>query len=224
MNDQVKDVALRKRQLIDQSQRKMFLWVAAASVIVGFSLVVAWFLFQNIMYKEKVLAKKFTTVSTLQSNNKIAPELTDNIRVLETNTALNGKKANADDKALQVILDALPASDNTFALGASVQSKLIGGTDDVQLESFSVDQSVVGKKSSASGNVKSTAFSATISSESAAALYDVLHRFELSIRTIDIDSLSLEKGDTKMTLTIKGHAFYLPAKTIQLVEKAVPAK
>jgi hypothetical protein len=224
VNDQVKDVALRKRQLIDQSQRKMFLWVAAASVIVGFSLVVAWFLFQNIMYKEKVLAKKFTTVSTLQSNNKIAPELTDNIRVLETNTALNGKKANADDKALQVILDALPASDNTFALGASVQSKLIGGTDDVQLESFSVDQSVVGKKSSTSTNVKSTAFSATISSESATALYDVLHRFELSIRTIDIDSLSLEKGDTKMTLTIKGHAFYLPAKTIQLVEKAVPAK
>ena len=140
MNSQPKDASLRKRQLIDQSQRKMFLWVAAASVVVGFSVVVSWFLFQNIMYKEKVLAQKFTTLSRLQENNKVAPELANNIRVLETNTALNSKKANQDDKALQVILDALPASENTFALGASIQSKLIGGVDGVQLESFSLYQ------------------------------------------------------------------------------------
>lgn len=224
MNSQPKDASLRKRQLIDQSQRKMFLWVAAASVVVGFSVVVSWFLFQNIMYKEKVLAQKFTTLSRLQENNKVAPELANNIRVLETNTALNSKKANQDDKALQVILDALPASENTFALGASIQSKLIGGVDGVQLESFSVDQSVVDLKVSSNGNAEPIVFSAAISSDSATALYNVLHRFELSIRTIDIDQLTLEKADTKMTLTVKGHAYYLPAKTIQLVQKVVPAK
>lgn len=224
MNNQPKDAALRKRQLIDQSQRKMFMWVAAASVVVGFSIVVAWFLFQNIMYKEKVLAQKFDTLTTLQDNNKIAPQLADNVRVLETNTLLNGKKANQDDNALQVVLDALPASENTFALGASIQSKLIGGADGVQLESFSVDQAAVGLSVSTSGDVEPIVFSASVSSDSATALYDVLHRFELSIRTIDIDSLTLEKTDTRMTLTIKGHAFYLPAKTIQLVDKAVPAK
>lgn len=224
MNNQPKDAALRKRQLIDQSQRKMFIWVAAASVIVGFSLVVSWFLFQNIMYKEKVLAQKFTTLSTLQDNNKVAPELANNIRVLETNTALNAKKASQDDKALQVILDALPASENTFALGASIQSKLIGGADGVQLESFSVDQSTIDLQVTSSGDAKPIVFSAAVSSTSATDLYNVLHRLELSIRTIDVDQLTLEKTDTKMTLTIKGHAFYLPAKTIELVDKAVPVK
>lgn len=224
MNNQPKDAALRKRQLIDQSQRKMFVWVAAASVVVGFSLVVSWFLFQNIMYKEKVLARKFDTLSTLQEDNKVAPELANNIRVFETNTALNAKKASQDDKALQVILDALPASENTFALGASIQSKLIGGADGVQLESFSVDQSAISLQVSSSGDAKPIMFSAAISSNSATALYDVLHRFELSIRTIDVDQLTLEKTDTKMTLTVKGHAFYLPAKSIQLVDKVVPVK
>lgn len=224
MEVQSKDVALRKRQLINESSRKMFLWVAMASAIVGFSLVVSWFLFQKIMYKEKVLAEKYNTVSTLESNLKAAPELADNIRVLETNAALNSMKANASDKALQVVLDALPASENTFALGASVQSKLISGADGVQLESFSVDQTGADGTISTSGDVRPVIFTATISSNSVSALYDVLDRFERSIRTIDIDSLAIEKTDSKMTLTVQGHAFYLPAKEIQLEKKAVPVQ
>lgn len=224
MSPQSKDAALRKRQLINDSARKMFIWVAAASVIVGFSLVVSWFLLQKILYKESVLAAKYQTVGVLDTDNKVASELTSNIRVLETNSALNSIKANSQDKALQVVLDALPASENTFALGASVQSKLIGGASDVQLDSFSVDQSNAGEITSTNSNAKPIVFSAVISSDSANALYEVLHRFELSIRTIDIDSLTIEKADTKMTLTIQGHAFYLDAKQIKLESKVVPVK
>ena len=224
MAPQTKDAALRKRQLINESSRKMFMWVAIASVIVGFSLVVSWFLVQKIMYKEKVLAAKYDTVSVLDKNNKVASELTNNVRVFETNTALNSVKANPDDKALQVVLDALPASENVFALGASVQSKLIGGAKDVQLDTFSVDQSNASQSIAVSGDAKPIVFSATVSSANATALYDILHRLELSIRTIDIDSLTIEKTDTKMTLTIQGHAFYLDAKQIKLENKAVSTK
>lgn len=224
MAPQSKDAALRKRQLINAASRKMFMWVAIASVIVGFSAVVSLFLFQKIMYKEKVLAAKYSTISVLDKDNTAAPELTNNVRVLETNSALNSIKANSQDKALQVVLDALPASENVFALGASVQSKLIGGAEGVQLESFSVDQSNVGQAITTTGSAKPIMFSATVSSDSATALYGVLNRLERSIRTIDIDSLMIEKSDTKMTMTIQGHAFYLDAKQIKLENKVVSAK
>lgn len=50
-----KDAAIHKRQQIEQSSRVMFLWVAGASVIVGFALVISWFLVQQIIFKERVL-------------------------------------------------------------------------------------------------------------------------------------------------------------------------
>ena len=55
-----KDAAIHKRQQIEQSSRVMFLWVAGASVIVGFALVISWFLVQQIIFKERVLGEKIT--------------------------------------------------------------------------------------------------------------------------------------------------------------------
>lgn len=141
-----KDAALRKRQLISNSSRKMFLWVAGASVVVGFSLVAAWFLVQQIIYKEKVLTVKGQTVSTLRKNNAAAPKLAANIRVLETNQDLASVKATPNENAVRVILDALPSDNNVLALGASMQQVLIGGAQNITLESFAISQASAGIK------------------------------------------------------------------------------
>lgn len=215
-----KDTALRKRQLILDSSKKMFLWVASASVIVGFAAVISWFLFQQIAFKEHVVSEKNKTIDILKKNNEAAPKLTDNVRVLDTNENLQNAKAKPDEKTLQVILDALPADDNKYALGASMQNVLIGGAQNIKLESFSVDPSTSIAASGGAGGAQQIAFSAVVSSNDPNAIKDLLKRFESSIRTIDIDNLQIEKSDQRMTATVQGHAYYMPEKVIKLGQKA----
>ncbi len=219
------NVALRKRQLIQDSARKMFIWVAGASVLIGFALVISWFLVKQITYQEKVLAAKADTVKTLKTNNEVAPKLVSNIRVLETNEALTSVKSDQNENAVQVVLDALPSENNPFALGASMQRVLIGGASGVTLESFSLNQASGGSKiKSPNPQAKIISFSAVVSSTNPSAIKDILKRLEASIRTIDIESLKLEQSAARMTATIQGRAYYVPAKTIQLTDKVVPVK
>lgn len=133
------DAAIRKRSQIASANKTMFLWIAGASAIVGVALVVSIFLFQKLVYAEKVLAAKQETVSILDNNNKVATELQDEIRVLDTNQALSSVKANPTDQAIQVILDALPSEANSFALGSSLQNKLLVGINGLSIESLQVD-------------------------------------------------------------------------------------
>ena len=53
-----KDQSAGKRQQIYKSGRTMFAWVAGASVIAGFAVVVAGFLIQRIVFESKVVVEK----------------------------------------------------------------------------------------------------------------------------------------------------------------------
>ncbi len=213
-----KNTAIRKRQQIANSSRTMFFWVAGASVIVGLTLVVSWFLFQQILFREKVISEKNKTVSTLQSNNKAAQGLIDNIRVLETDTSLQSVKAQDNERALQVVLDALPADANTLALGASLQNKLFGAVPNAKLESLSIQP--ISDTTGVSG-VQKISFSAVVSSNDPNVVRDVQKKLESSIRTIDIESLRIERSDTRVTMSLQGHAFYLPERNLDLTNKVV---
>lgn len=222
---ETKDAAVRKRQQISQSSRTMFIWVSVASMVVGFALVISWFLLQQIIFKNKVIDAKNLTVSTLQADNSAMPNLTNNIRVLDTDSSLNSVKTNTNEQALQVILDALPADYNPLALGASIQQKLVGGVPKVSLESLDTtpqgNSGAVSTTTTGSSDRQSIGFSMTVSSSDPNALANVLKRFESSIRTIDIDNLSIEKTDSKVTMTIVAHAYYLPQRIIELTNKVV---
>lgn len=131
--------ALRKRTQIAKANRMMFLWIAAGSVVIGCALVVAFFLGQKLIYNERVLAEKETTVAILSANNKIVPELETQVRVLDTNEALALARASDEDQNIRVILDALPSDANSLALGASLQNKLLAGISGLTIESLQVD-------------------------------------------------------------------------------------
>jgi len=102
------DVAIRKRSQIAKANKTMFIWIAVASALVGSAVVVSIFLAQKAIFNESVLSLKQQTVSNLDNNNTVAPELKSKIQVLDTNQALMLSKANESDQAIQVILDALP--------------------------------------------------------------------------------------------------------------------
>lgn len=219
---EVKDAAIRKRQQIQHSNKVMFGWVAAASIVVGFAVVIAWFLFQQVAFNEKVLSAKSQTVTTLNHNNEAVSKLVDELKILETNSALNSVKINADEKALQVILDALPAESNALALGASIQNKLVSGVPGLTLDAIDINQDVTEDEESADASVGNTiAFSMEVSATDPNVFKELLQRFEKSIRVIDIDNLSIEKGEEKMTMKITAHAYYSPAKQVQLQKKEV---
>lgn len=207
--------SMKKRQVIANSNRTMFMWIAAMSAVVGICAVVGYFLVQQILFKTKVANELDTTASILHENNSNAQALIDNVRVYETNEALNSVKSQPEEKALQVVLDALPADANTLALGASLQQKLLVGIDGITVDSLSVSPI------DAAGIEGQLPFTLTVRSSDANALKDLLRKFERSIRIIDIDTFSLEKGDKDYTMSIQAHAYYQSAKVIEHTYKVV---
>ena len=155
-----KEVAIRKRQQIDSSKKTMFIFVASAAFLAGIALVVSIFLVQQIVFHSKILLEKQNTISRLDKNLSSVDELKKNIRVLDTNTALNSIKSSSESNALQTILDALPDNANADALGASLKNKFIDTTTGVTIQNLTVAQS--GSDSESSGSTSENAISFTM--------------------------------------------------------------
>jgi len=225
-----KDAALRKRTQIARANRTMFVWIAAASVLIGFALVTSIFLIQKLTFNERVLAKKNDTVTALTHDNKVIPDLEAQTRVLNTNQALASVKAQPDDQAVQVILDALPSEANSSALGASLQNKLFSGIAGLSVDTLTVTP-VVGVESIVVGDNASAATTGTGSAVpivfhavligSPANFRQALLNLERSIRIIDVTALHITSAGNVQNLTIDGSGFYQPAVNIELVNKPV---
>lgn len=227
------DVAIRKRQQIANANRMMFTWVAVVSAIVGIALVVSIFLLQKAWFNEKILAEKSKTASTLVHNNEVIGELKDKIRVLNTNEDLKSAMAPGESEPIQVVLDALPSEANSSALGSSLQEKFLNDPA-LTIESLNVDP-VAGVESQSDSNVQDASADATATGDNqinfrfsvstdvnnASALKNLLQRLERSIRAINLTALTVETQGTKLVLTVDGHAFYEPAKTVELKDKTV---
>ena len=224
--------ALRKRQQIDKANKMMFLWVAGASALVAIALVGSFFLFQKLVFNEKVLAEKRSTVQTLKANNEAAPQLQDNVRVLSTSDVLGSAKADQDDSSLQVVLDALPADGNSLAFGASLQKELLGDVDGLTIESTTVDpvagveltteemQNTVDAAADGSSGENQISFRFTVQGDDQ-ALREALTRLERSIRPISIMSVNTENSASGLRMIVHGHTYYQPEKTIELKDKTV---
>ncbi len=217
---------LRKRAQIAKANRTMFLWIAASSAVVGVAIVVSFFFGQQLIYNEKVLAEKLSTVNTLDHNIKVVPELRDAIRVLDTNQALSSVKANQNDQAVQVILDALPSDANSLALGASFQQRLLTGVNGASIDSLNVSPVVGVESDTSDGTSETEAAANSIDFQftvvgNADALKKVLQNLERSIRLIDITSLGIETSQDSQQLVVAGRAYYEPSKKLELTDKAV---
>ena len=224
-----KSVALRKRTQIAIANRVMFLWVAGVSVVFGFCIVGVSFLMQMLMFNERVLSEKSNTVKVLEANNKNIVELESKIRVLDTNQNLIDSKANPNDSALQVILDALPSDANSLALGASIQNKLLAGfsleslqvTPVSGIETLSVNGDSISSSSGLSDEQNKIELRFEISAIDPSTLKKALQNVESSIRTIDFTRLKIESQGKLIGLSVQGKAFYEPARVVELKDKMV---
>jgi hypothetical protein len=231
-DQQEQTVVIRKRQQIAAANRTMFIWVAAASVIVGAAAVGIVFLAQLAWFNERVLAEKTTTASTLDKNLKVIDELKNQVRLMNTNQALRDSMWQGETQPIQVVLDALPSDANSSALGASLQKKLL---DDpaLVLESIRLDP-VAGVESgsdsavedasdsgSSSENAIHFSFTVSVAANDVNALKSMLQRLERSVRAIDVTALTIEAQGNRIGVSVAGDAFYEPAKTVELKDKVI---
>ncbi len=225
---QPKGASVRKRAQIAMANRMMFLWVAGVSVVFGFAAVGALFLGQMLIFNERVLIEKGKTISNLNSNIKSVKQLETNVKTLDANQALIDSKANADDQAIQAILDALPSDANSNAFGSSLQNKILSGIPGLSINSLQVDPVagveslgsnglVIDGKSSSANQIN---FSFSVIGDEA-ALKQVLHNIEVSIRPIEVLSLRIESQGGSQTMSIKGRTFFEPAIKVELTNKVV---
>lgn len=230
----IPQASMKKRQIIASSSRTMFLWVAGMSAVVGICAVLSVFLFEQLMFQTSVTNALSGTLGILNQNNKVAGELIKNVQLRGTDSGLLAAKTPAEEQALQVVLDALPADQNTLALGSSLQKNLIASVNGITVESLLVDApsgqdaaattSSTSTASTAESDTPKMTFSLTVSATDLNLLKDMLVKFEHSIRIIDVDSLVLEKSTSKYTMTIKAHAYYEPAQTVNLTNKTCTPK
>ncbi len=213
----------------------MFIWISVASLIVGASIVVGSILWQQLQYKEKVLAAKSKTLSTLEANNAAVTKLRDELRVIDANADLALAKAKPEDESLQVILDALPTSANTLALGASLQNRFLAGipglnepdTLSVTDDQAEAETGVVATEEEASGKnlIESSLPKLSISLEvigTKDAVVQLLKNFERSIRRIDVAQLTIETGENgNFKTTINAKAYYQPAKSLEQKDEVI---
>ncbi|HRJ06671.1 MAG TPA: hypothetical protein PK096_02075 [Candidatus Saccharibacteria bacterium] len=217
--------ALRKRQQIENAGRTMFLWVAGAAAIVGISAVLSLSLVERITFRQEVIGEKNKTVDTLKKNNETVETLKQQVRVLNTNPALNATPRLAGTEAISVILDALPANPNSSALGASLQQKLLN-VSAVSVDSLTVNpiagvEDTGEESSSESGGENEITFQFAVTASNASSLKQVLRNLEKSIRVIDLTSVTIEQQSSRITLNAEGRAYYQPETKVELKEKSL---
>lgn len=211
--------AMKKRQIIANSNRTMFVWVASMSAIVGICAVLSYFLGQHVITQWNVNSKLSGTLSTLEKNIINVEELRKEVKVLDTNAALNSAKANPEDRAVQVVLDALPADANILALGASLQRRLLTDVDGLETESINIEPAAMSDSGGSSGAEAQSGelpFVIRVNSKDANALKSMLDRLERSIRIISVDSLSIERSSNSYSMSVNARAFYLSEKKLEL--------
>lgn len=226
------DAALRKRQQIANANRMMFLWVAGISALVGIAAVLSIFLVQKALFNEKILGEKSNTAATLRQNLENVDELERNVRVLNTNEALQSAMSQGEGEPVQVVLDALPSEANSSALGSSLEEKFLNDNA-LTIESLNVDP-VFGVESDETSNVEDASsgdgdgetanqidFRFSVSTTDINKLKELMVKMERSVRAIDIQSLNVESQDTRFVLSASGRAFYEPARTVELKDKTV---
>lgn len=221
-----KDVAVRKRQQIDSSRKTMFVFVAGAAFLAGIALVISIFLIQQIVFHSKVIIEKQSTIFRLDKNLESVDELKKNVRVLETNSALNSVKASSENSALQTVLDALPDNPNADAFGSSIKNKFVDTVEGLTLDNLSVTSPNSQGEESEDNNSESADSSNSLHfslevSGSADKLRELLTKFERSIRVIELKSFEIHTSEDKLSLTIQGVAYYEPAQKIHLEKKVV---
>ena len=114
----------------------------------------------------------------------------------------------------------MPDNANADALGASLKNKFIDTTTGVTIQNLTVAQSGSDSEGSESTSENAIPFTMEVSGP-AEKLKELLTKLEASIRVIDLKTVEIQRNEDRLSLVVRGVAYYEPAQTIQLENKVV---
>lgn len=215
-----------KHLAIDKANAILALAVGMAAFITVFSLVASNTLISQRAYQAKVIKQKRVALKQLRENTEVVKQLSISYQEFagKTENILgDDAKSNTPNggENPRIVLDALPSRYDFPALTTSIERLLkdkqftptnITGTDDEIAQAANL--------SSSTPIPVEMPFSVEVpvSSESGKSLIQL---FELSIRPLQVQKLSIigQKGQLKLTLT--GKTFFQPEKNLNIKTEVV---
>lgn len=220
---------VRKRQQIENTNKRIFIWLAVSSIIISFCIVALQFLVKEFMFNQKVIGIKSDTNQQLIKNVTAAAQLKSNINELIADTNLSSvmtQTNNAKASNLNAILDALPTAGDATGFANSLQTVVLtrSGVSLRELGTNLEGTELTPEDASVSNEVTqpvSLPFKASFSGsyvDTQKALTDLAH----VIRPISLTQLSIRSDDNnQLQVTIDGQTYYLPARTVEVKTKVL---
>jgi hypothetical protein len=209
---------LKKRQQIEVAGRVMFMWIAIAAVAVSFCVATGQYLFGRWVHNNKVIAAKNEASDTLSRNIVNSKELKQNVDALVASQALASVKTNEADQNAKSVLDALPTTFDSAALGTSLQQAILNRSG-VAIENLTVPQDVPAEQLLTS-TPQEMQFSFVISG-SYPQIQSAILDIERTIRPIKILTMNLTGSDTNLRASVEAATYYQPAKSVTLGEEVI---
>ncbi len=216
-----------KRLAISKANAQMVAVVAAASFVTIFCLVASNAVFGQYRYQGKVVSAKEKANTQLKANIKAFGSLTKSYKAFDSadSNIIGGTKNGTGDNDghnAKIILDALPSSYDYPALASSLEKVLadngvkvtsITGTDDQINQQTNI--------SSPTPQAVPMPFTFSVSNASYDSIQQLIKKLQQSVRPIQIDTIDLSGGVNDMSLTVTGHTYYQPGKSVNITQKVV---
>lgn len=213
----------------NQSEPKLVLIVAVATIITVFCLVSAKTLFSQASYNRRVVDARRQSLDQLNRNIETSKTLVTQYQIFQTGNPTNiiGGK-NSSDPNLQppdgdnarIVLNALPARYDFPALISSV-TKILDSNRAVNQSIEATDDSGSVKSDPQSKPLPQTITLTVSGTASYEAVKSIVRDFERSTRPFYITEIDLRGSDANMAFTLKMNTYFQPALSLELTTKEI---
>jgi len=216
-----------KRLAISKANAQMVAVVGIAAFVSIFTLVASQAVWSNFLYQGRVTKAKTTAKTQLKNNIKAYDELASSYELFNSNptNAIGGSSTGDSDKDgtnAKIILDALPNSYDFPALTSSLEKILadrnltvssITGTDDQLAQQSNII--------SPNPQPVPMPFSFTVTGANYDSIQKLMNTLQVSIRPIQVDTMTVSGGGDNMKLTVNAHTYFQPGKSLTITKTEI---
>ena len=221
--------AIKKGLKNTETESRLLIIVAVATIISVFCLVSAKTLLSQAMYHKRVLDARHEAVEKLNSNVEAASTLVQQYQAFQSGNPTNiiGGKNSTDAKLqppdgdnARIVLDALPSNYDFPALISSMAKILSTNGVSVPSVDGSDDSNTVDTLAKANPEVATITLEikGTTNYKAARSLIKDLER---SIRPFDVTKVDIQGSNSSMTLALTVNTYFQPALSLDLTTKEV---
>ena len=216
-----------RRIAISKSNAQVLAALSVAAFITIFSLVASKTIYSQNQYQGKVVEAKEKALNQLEDNLDAFEQLQKSYNAFNRpdKNVIGGNKVGQGDKDgsnSKLILDALPSQYDFPALASSLEKLLIDkklkvgaltGTDDELTQQTNI--------SSESPQEVPMPFGFSVNNSNYTAIQDLVETMQRSIRPLAIDTLNVSGDQNDLTLTVTGHSYFQPGRSVNITEKVI---